>query len=78
MRKKPDIILLLTVIVISGVIISNLTVIKHRKQASARLTAQHQKQNPTSRSPLFLRSNHSARVNVQEFVRIDSSKQQTR
>ena len=81
MRKKPDILLLLSVLVVSGVIISNFVVMGHSDKATTNLSllnTQYSKiqidamKNPASNNVLV------PKLNSQELVRIDLSKQRIR
>ena len=67
MRKKPDTLLLLAVVVVSGVIISNFVVFNKDKKLTQlpHLNTVYSDQN----------QNDSANFKAQEVVRIDSSKQ---
>jgi len=70
MRKKPDILLLLAVLVVSGVIISNFVVFKQDNK-TARLAAVNA---PFSQ---FQTDNSEAKAfKLRDIARIDSSKQQ--
>jgi hypothetical protein len=69
MRKKPDILLLLAVLVVSGVLVSNYVVIQNHENAAERVKAQliESEKDRFKAEP----------VNPDlEFVRIDRSKQQ--
>ncbi len=85
MRKKPDILLLLSVLVVSGVIISNFVVIGHTDKTTnlSLLNAQYsqfQTKTLESKKRMSSASNdaHRPTLSSQELVHIDSSKQQIR
>jgi len=83
MRKKPDILLLLSVLVVSGVIISNFVVTRHNDRTTGNLflpDAQYSR----SQTDHIMNSNSEFQkyefkmldFKSQELVRIDLSKQQ--
>jgi len=83
MKKRPDIILILSILVVAGVLISNFVIIKpNHKMTDAYLLYNPQTPVQTynnykagnSHSPLY----QLKEFKPQEFVHIDSSKQQTR
>ena len=82
MRKKPDILLLLSVLVVSGVIISNFVLIRHSKSNISLPDAQysqsktHDMMNKHSERKTYEFKMHD--FNSQAFVHIDSSKQRIR
>lgn len=70
MRKKPDILLLLAVLVVSGVLISNLLVFKQENKTN-RL--------PVANTPSYTSDDAKGEtITSHEVVRIYSSKRQTR
>lgn len=72
MRKKPDILLLLTVLVVSGVIISNFLVFKQDNKADRIALLKK----PFSQ---FQADNSGTKAfSLRDIARIDSSKQQIR
>ena len=77
MRKKPDILFLLAILVIPGVIISNLVIIKDTNKTTTKLSqlnAQYsQVQTVYDRSGSI-----QGKTTARELVRIDLSKQQIR
>ena len=85
MRKKPDILLLLSVLVISGVIISNFVIIRHNDK-TAEILMSLDAQYSQSRADAILNSNSELQkyefkvrdFKSQELARIDLSKQQIR
>ncbi|MCW8931873.1 MAG: hypothetical protein OQL19_16770 [Gammaproteobacteria bacterium] len=81
MRKKPDILLLLSVLVVSGVIISHFVVIEKSDKTTANLSL-HNTHDSTLQTKAMtkIRPNEVrlTKLNAQELVRIDSSKQQIR
>ena len=84
MRKKPDILLLLSVLVVSGVIISNYFVIGHSKNTNnlSQLNAQYSpfqtdKDNHTL-NRFSSKDGMMPELNSRELARIDSSKQRIR
>ncbi len=85
MRKKPDILLLLSVLVVSGVIISNFVVIRHNDKTAEILTSLDA-QYSQSQADVMLNSHSELQkyeFKVRDFksqalARIDLSKQQIR
>ena len=70
MRKKPDILLILVVLVVSGVVISNFVVFKPgHKNTNLSLLNSHY-------SRLQLDNSVASKFKMREVVHIDSSKQQ--
>lgn len=82
MRKKPDILLLLSVLVVSGVVISHFVIIGHSNNKLMNLSslnAQFQTDKSTSRSlHSSLQKSDVHKLNSRELARIDLSKQQIR
>ncbi len=74
MRAKHDILLLLSVLVISGVIISNVVIIRPADNATTTLSL-FNSQFQTDQS---MKQRMEHKLKPQEFARIDLSKQQTR
>ena len=84
MRKKPDILLLLSILVVSGVIISNIVVIGHPDKIITSLAAFNAQYSPfqtatsnPEKKPV-LKGATLSNLSSQDLVHIDSSKQQTR
>lgn len=81
MRKKPDILLLLSVLVVSGVIISNVVVIGNPDKITSNLSAVNAQyslfQTDIQEKPVLNDTTLSS-LSSQDLVHIDSSKQQTR
>ncbi len=81
MRKKPDILLLLSVLVVCGVFISHYVVIGHsdnRGRSIGAYNASFQANDAKAELEPALKSRHATKFSSQELARIDSSKQQTR
>lgn len=81
MRKRPDIILTLSVLVVVGVIISNFVFINSNDKTnntsllySSYIPLQSGK---NTQKNTLLSDSQSSFIKLKEFVRIDSSKQQT-
>lgn len=81
MRKRPDIILVLSVLVVVGVIISNFVFINSNDKTnntsllySSYIPLQSGK---NTQKNTLLSDSQSSFIKLKEFVRIDSSKQQT-
>lgn len=78
MRKKPDILLLLVVLVVSGVVLSNFIIIKNDNRASnlslldARYAQLQQSNSPGPQAD----TSEGSQFKSREVVRIDWSKQQ--
>lgn len=77
MRKKPDILFLLSILVVSGVIISNLVIIKHTDKTTTKLS-QLNAQYSLIQTEHDMNNNILARTKPHELVRIDLSKQRIR
>lgn len=81
MRKKPDILLLLSVLVVSGVIISNVVVIGNPDKIISNLSAINAQYSPfltdIPKKPVLNDTTLSS-LSSQDLVHIDSSKQQIR
>lgn len=81
MRKRPDIILILSVLVVVGVIISNFVFINSNDKTnntsllySSYIPLQSGK---NTQKNTLVSDSQSSFIKLKEFVRIDSSKQQT-
>lgn len=81
MRKRPDIILVLSVLVVVGVIISNFVFINSNDKTnntsllySSYIPLQSGK---NTQKNTLVSDSQSSFIKLKEFVRIDSSKQQT-
>lgn len=81
MRKRPDIILVLSVLVVVGVIISNFVFINSNDKTnntsllySSYIPLQNDK---NTQKNTLVSDSQSSFIKLKEFVRIDSSKQQT-
>lgn len=81
MRKRPDIILILSVLVVVGVIISNFVFINSNDKTnntsllySSYIPLQSDK---NTQKNTLVSDSQSSFIKLKEFVRIDSSKQQT-
>jgi hypothetical protein len=81
MRKRPDIILILSVLVVVGVIISNFVFINSNDKTnntsllySSYIPLQNDK---NTQKNTLVSDSQSSFIKLKEFVRIDSSKQQT-
>lgn len=70
MRKKPDILLLLAIVVVSGVIFSNFVVFKKENKVNHLSLFKSPASSPKEQNPEPFKP--------REVVRIDSSKRQTR
>ena len=77
MRAKHDILLLLSVLVISGVIISNVVIIRSADK-STKTTVNLSLFNSQFQTDQSMKKRMEHKLKQQEFARIDLSKQQTR